>query len=87
MLTVVVSPEREQVSRSVLIQDEDRQIVAVMNTRLGGTERAVKLALDFAEAAANKTRLDEALATIRALRLGACELSDAALHSAGASGA
>jgi len=69
MLNVVVSPERVDVARSVMIQDENHQIVAVMNTRYCGSEQAVKLAMSFVEADVNRARLDEALETIKALRL------------------
>ena len=70
MYTVTIKPELEGALRSVLIEDADHNIVAVMNTRLpGGTTKAQELALAFIEAATNKAKLDEALETIRALRV------------------
>jgi hypothetical protein len=69
MLIVVVSPESATAARSVMIQNDERQIVAVMNTRIDGSDQAVKLALDFVEAAANSDRLAAALETIRTLRM------------------
>lgn len=69
MLTVVVSPENEQRMRGVLIQDEEKRIVAVMNTRSQGWQQAVETAMVFVESEVNKTKLEEMLETIRALRL------------------
>jgi hypothetical protein len=55
--------------RGVLIQDAEKCIVAVMNTRSQGWQQAVDTAMLFVEAANNKAKLDEALETIRDLRL------------------
>jgi len=73
MFTVVVSPERMEQMRGVIIQDAERRIVAVMNTREHGWEYAARIALTFTEAESNKAKLDEALETIKALRLELAE--------------
>ena len=68
MLKVVTTPERENQTRVVMIQDEKEQIVAVMNVRSKGWEAAAKVALTFVEAESNKQRLDDALVLIASMR-------------------
>jgi len=69
MLKVVTTPERENQTRVVMIQDEQEQIVAVMNVRSKGWEAAAQTALVFVEAESNKQKLEEALVLIRGLRI------------------
>ena len=68
MLKVVTTPERENQTRVVMIQDEREQIVAVMNVRSKGWEAAAKTALVFVEAESAKQKLDEAYELIRSMR-------------------
>jgi hypothetical protein len=69
ILTVVISPENPNQVRGVYIQDESKLVVAVMNARSGGWEKAAAIALDFVEAANTKAQLIEALETIKSLRI------------------
>jgi hypothetical protein len=79
MLKVVTTPERENQTRVVMIQDEKEQIVAVMNVRPNGWEAAAQTALVFVEAESNKQKLDEALVLIRGLRIELAERRTRAL--------
>lgn len=67
MLTIVISPENAV--RNVMIQDEDNQVVAVMNVRTQGADKAIERAMSFVEAASNAAALSEAQETIKALLL------------------
>jgi len=67
--TVVVSPAQPGKFRSVLIQDEQKRMVAVMNTHDTGWEHAVATAVAFSEAANTREKLEEAEETIKGLRL------------------
>jgi hypothetical protein len=68
MLKVVTTPERENQTRVVMIQDEKEQIVAVMNVRSNGFEAAVVAALEFIDSESNAAKLDKAHKLIRSLR-------------------